>query len=49
MRGAVRAYDTTARPVDTQFHGRGCMDYLKLNVDFYYQGTLRSLMCLDHF
>ena len=27
---AARAYYTTARPIDTQFHGHGCMDYLKI-------------------
>ena len=27
---AVRASYTTARPIDTQFHGHGCMNYLKI-------------------
>ena len=32
---AVRAYYTTARPIDTQFHGHGCVDFLQIEHRFY--------------
>ena len=46
---AVQAYYTTARPIDTQFHGHGCVDYLQIERRCYQIATLRSLMCFDHF
>ena len=46
---AVRACYTTARPIGTQIHGHGCMDYLKIERRCYQIATLRSLMCLGYF
>ena len=46
---AARALYTTARMIDTWFHGHGCMDYLRIERRFYMKATLRSLMCLDYF
>ena len=32
---AARANYTTARPIDTQFPGHGCVDYLQIERRFY--------------